>query len=133
MCQKCHKCFITVLQKTTDANINLPSNNRLEKGVITSIMLRKSGANTLKAYDGTTVASDAVINTAHLRVKNQNGMELTAPIPLSTLQRDVNNPEPLCVRWENIDPAQCSINMDGSIINSAHSIEIVFGLDCESC
>lgn len=133
MCKPCHNCFITLETLTNAAQISLPDNTRIRDGVVTSIFLRRSGSGTLKTAKGTTVASDAVIGTAHLSLKNTNGKEITAPIPLSSLQRDYNAPEPLCVNWRMIDLSQSSIVLDFAAATATHAIEIVFGIECKDC
>ena len=133
MCCKKHKCFITLETLTNSGNVSLPDSARIRTGKITSVLLRRSGTLTLKTVNGTTVASDAVIGTAHLRLRDQNGQEITAPIPLSSLQRDFNSPEPLAVDWTNVDPTQSTITLDFAGATATQAIEIVFGLDCEIC
>lgn len=132
-CNKKHKCFITLLTLTNGANIGLPDSNRIREGKITSVFLRRSGTLTLKAYNGATVATDAVVGTAHMTLKDKNGMEITSPIPLSSLQRDFNSPEPIAVDWSNIDPTQTAIVLDGAAATASHVIEIIFGLECNNC
>ena len=89
----------------------------------------------MKTINGTTIAPDTVINNCHLVVKNASGVEITAPLPLSVLQRDYNAPEPLCVSWQGIDPQQTEITIDTSAAgySASHAIEIIFGIECSTC
>lgn len=97
--------------------------------------MRKSGSGTLKNNQGQTLAADAVINTAHLQLKDVNGFAIGDQIPLNLLQRDVNSPEPLAVKWKNIDPTQCVITLDTSAAGYSATavIELIWGMDCDSC
>ena len=133
MCCKHHKCFITVEALTSSGSVNLPDSTRIRNGKVTSIQLRRSGALTLKTSKGVTVATDAVIGTGHLILKDSNGTEITSPLPLSSLQRDYTSPEPLAVSWVNVDLTQSNIVFDASVVNAAHAVEITFGLDCDNC
>ena len=132
-CNKAHQCFITLQTLTSAATVSLPDSARIRNGKVTSIFLRRSGTLTLKTAQGTTVASDAVIGTAHLTLKDLNGNELTSPIPLSSLQRDFNAPEPLHVMYEGIDLMQSTIVLDFAAATATQCIEIIFGLDCAQC
>lgn len=133
MCHKCHKCFITVEVLTAGDSISLPDNNQINKGRITSIQMRRSGTGTLKSSTGKTLATDAVVGTAHITLKNSNGVQIFAPLPLSTLQRDYNSPEPMCVNIEGVDLAQSPITLDGAAATATHVFEIIFGLECDKC
>ena len=133
MCCKPNQCFITIEALTNSAQISLPQSNRIQEGRVTSIMLRRSGSATLKSYTGNTLASDAVIATAHIRLKKLDGSEVTSPIPLSSLQRDFNSPDPLLVDWKNIDLTQSQIVLDFSVATATHVVEVIFGLDCTNC
>lgn len=133
MCKNCHECFITLTTLTDAATVALPDSARIRNGKVTSVFLRRSGSATLKTAAGIVVASDAVIGTAHLTLKNTNGEDITSPIPLSSLQRDYNNPEPLCVSWRNIDLTQSSIALDLAAATATQAIEVVFGLECKHC
>lgn len=131
MCCNKHKCFITLTQATTATQITLPDNSRIRNGVVTSIFMRRSGSATLKASNGATVASDAVVATANITLTNLNGEQVLAPFPLSALQRDYNSPEPLAVNWAQIDLTQSIITLTPA--NATDVIEIIFGLDCDFC
>ena len=132
MCNCKHKCFITVSAFTSSGSFTLPNSERINKGRVTSVMLRRSGASTLKNAAGATLATDAVIGTAHIAFKNSNGEEVTSPLPLSTLQRDYNNPDPLPVNWQGIDLGQTVITLDASAVTASHVVEIIFGLECDN-
>jgi len=134
MCNKCHKCFISVSTQTpTTGSTTLPDNQQINKGVITSIQMRRSGSLTLKNATGATVATDAVVGTAHITLKNSDGKQIFAPLPLSVLQRDFNAPDPLCVNIEGVDLAQSTINYDGAAATAAHVFELIFGIACDKC
>lgn len=128
-----HECFITLQTLADAAQVTLPDSARIRDGKVTSIQLRRAGSLTLKTYQGTTIVADTVIATAHIWVKNLNGQEIAAPIPLQTLQRDYNSPEPLKVDWSNVDLTQSTIVLDTTGVNAGECIEIIFGLDCTTC
>lgn len=129
-CNK-HQCFIT-LQALTSANqISLPDSSRIRNGRVTSIFVRRSGSLTLKSSTGADVASDSVIGTASLMLNNLNGEQILAPLPLSSLQRDYNSPEPLHVNWKQIDLTQSVITLTPA--NATDVVEVIFGLDCDFC
>lgn len=131
MCSKCHKCFITLEALTNASSITLPDNQQINKSKITSIQMRRSGALTLKSATGKTLATDAVVGTAHITLKNSNGLQLFAPLPLSTIQRDYNSPEPLCLNIEGVDLSQSTIVLDGAAAIATSVLEVIFGLDCQ--
>lgn len=131
MCCKKHQCFITLQTTTNSTQISLPDSSRIRNGKVTSIMLRRSGTLTLKSATGATLASDATIGTASIVVKDLNGNEITAPLPLSVLQRDYNSPEPLAVNWASVDLTQTTITIIPA--NATDVVEIIFGLDCDTC
>ena len=131
MCCKKHQCFITLISITNANQISLPDSSRIRNGKVTSIMMRRSGSLTLKTANGATVASDATIGTASIVVKDLNGNEITAPLPLSVLQRDYNSPEPLAVNWSSVDLTQTVITIAPA--NATDAVEIIFGLDCDTC
>lgn len=118
---------------TNSSNISLPDSTRIRDNTVTSVLLRRSGSLTLKTAKGTVIASDAIVGTAHITFKNTNGKEVTAPIPLSVLQRDYNSPDPLCVNWKNIDLTQTTIVLDGAAATATQAFEIVFGVECDAC
>lgn len=131
MCGKCESCTVPVSVLASGSNITLPDVDRLSKGTIRTILVRRSNGVTLKNINGQTLAADTVIATAHLRLTTKNGAE-TLVYPLSALQRDVNSPEALCVNLPEISLASSGIVLDttASGYNAAHVIEIVFGIDC---
>ena len=131
MCGCKHQCFITLQTLTNSTQISLPDSSRIRNGRVTSIMMRRSGSLTLKTAQGTTVASDATIGTGSIVVKDLNGNEITAPLPLSVLQRDYNEPEPLAVNWSSVDLTQTVITITPA--NATDAVEIIFGLDCDTC
>ena len=134
MCQQRHKCFITLQTLTNAATVGLPDNVRIRTGRVTSVQMRQS-SDALKSVQGTTLAVQAVINTAHVYFKDSNGREIAAPMPLNLLQRNTNAPEPLAVNWENIDPTQTQIILDTTAAgySATACIELIFGLDCDNC
>lgn len=132
MCCNKNRCFITLEALTpTSGTTVLPDNNRINNGQVVSIMMRRSGGATLKTAKGTTVASDAVVGTAHIVLVNNNGQKMFDPLPLSTLQRDYNNPAPLPVDLTGLDLAQSTITFDGTGATATHCFEIIFGLACD--
>lgn len=133
MCKSCHKCFVTVETLTNGSSVTLPDNNQINKSRITSIQMRRSGTLTLKSVTGKTLATDAIVGTAHLTLKNSSGVQIFAPLPLSALQRDYNSPEPMCVNIEGVDLAQSTIALDGAAATATHVFEIIFGLACDKC
>ncbi len=134
MCQQRHKCFITLQTLTNAAQIGLPDNVRIRTGRVTSVQMRQSSS-ALKSVQGTTLAVQAVIDTAHVYFKDSNGREIAAPMPLNLLQRNTSAPEPLAVNWENIDPTQTQIILDTTAVgySATACIELIFGLDCDNC
>ena len=134
MCQKCHQCFILLEPIIASANVNLPESNRIRNSTVTSVMVPRSGSATLYGKNGSVIAPDAVIQSSYLILKNANGTEI-ATLPLAHLQRDFNGPEPLCVKYLNIDPTQCAIIVNTGAAGYAvtQTIPITFGLDCDDC
>lgn len=134
MCQQRHKCFITIQTLTNAATVSLPDNVRIRKGRVTSVQMRQS-ADVLKSVQGTTLAVQAVINTAHVYFKDSNGKEIAAPMPLNTLQRNLSSPEPLAVNWTNVDPTQTQIILDTAAVgySATACFEFIFGIDCDNC
>ena len=106
----------------------------IRDGRIRSIWLRRSGSATLLTRLGTTVAADTVIDTAHLTLVNQKTKQVMV-IPLSTLQRDYNAPEPFAVDpdvYDGIDLSRSTITLSTSAAgyNATHAIEIMFEYEC---
>jgi hypothetical protein len=133
MCNKCHTCFVSVEAEIgATGTTKLPNLQRLAKGNVRSILVRKSGSGTLKSLSGKTLAPDSVVNTAHLTLKNANGYEIFSAMPMSVLQRDNNSPEPLCVNLEGgLDMEQSFIRFDTSGSTATHVFEVIFGLECD--
>lgn len=131
MCNKCISCSVPVSVPTNAAKIKFPDVDRLNKGTIRWLLVRRSGSATLKDINGDTLAADTVINTAHLTLMTKNGGE-TLVIPLSSLQRDYNAPEPQCVQLPAIASNSSFIQLDTSAADydTSHVIEIIFGIDC---
>lgn len=121
---------------TSGANLSLPDVAEIRDGYIRSIWLRRSGTATLLTRLGTTVAADTVIDTAHLTLVNQRSNQMMI-IPLSTLQRDFNSPEPFATDenlYAGIDLSRSSIVLSTGATgyNAAHAIELIFEYDCKN-
>lgn len=131
MCKNCHDCFITLQVVTSGAILNLPDNQRLRQNKIKAISMRRVAGGTYLSKTGATLAADTVTATAHLSLKNANGTELL-DMPLTQLQRDYNNPEPLCVDYEQVDPTASTIVLSTSASGySATAVfEITFEISC---
>jgi len=125
---------VTAEVLTNAAIINLPLavNERIQNHTLTSIMVPRSGSTTLKSATGKTVASDAVIATAHLVLKDSNGKEVVT-IPLWNLMRDYNSPEPMRGEWIGVDVTQSQIILDLTAATVTQVIEITFGYACKTC
>lgn len=119
---------------TSSNNLPLPDSSRIRNGKVRSLQIRRAGSATLYDINGATLAADSVVAGAHLIVNNANGFNI-APIPLQTLQRDYNNPEPMRVKWLNIDPTQCRIvlNTAASGYSATAVIELLWELECDEC
>ena len=137
MCNKTHQCFITLETLTLTASgmtsAVLPDNNQINRGKVVSIQMRRSGSLTPKSVTGKTLATDAVVATGHLILKNAQGQIIFNPIPLQTLQRDYNAPEPLECSVQGIDLAQSSIVYDGSVATATSVFEVIFEVACNTC
>jgi len=134
MCQQKHR-FITTIQVTTNGgNLRLPDVAEIRDGNIRSIWLRRAAGGTLITRMGDTVAADTVIATAHLTLVNQKMVQV-AIIPLQSLQRDFNSPEPLATDenvYAGVDLSRSSIVLDTNAAGYSATavIEIMFEYDC---
>lgn len=133
MCKaNCVACTVAVSVLTNGGVINLPDVDRLNKGTIRSVLIRRNPTGTTrKNIKGQTLAADTVTATAHLTLVTKNGME-TLVIPLESVQRDFNAPDALQVCLPDIATSSSYITLDTSAsgYNSAHVIELIFGIDC---
>jgi hypothetical protein len=133
MCQSnCNKLItsVTISATTSGPNINFPDNSRIRDSKVVAISVRRSGSNTLYDQNGNTLAADTVIAGAHIRLVDLSGLELQR-LPISTLQRDFNSPEPQCFNMDHIDPIQSSINLNTAAAGYSATavIEMTFYLD----
>ena len=83
---------------------------------------------------GNDLAVWTVLNSSYLYIKTQNATTL-APIPLSMIVRNYQNPEPLRVDWELVDPTQSyiQINTGAAGYSATAAFVLVFGIDCDAC
>ncbi len=134
MCKNCLGCVIATSTQTASDTNELKYSERLNKKRLTHVWMRVAGG-VQKDKSGATLASLGVIKTAHLKLVDGTGNEVWT-MPLESLQRDFNGPDPLCIRNLNIDSSQCVITLDtgASGYNAAHVIELLWGIECpEMC
>jgi hypothetical protein len=135
MCNCCStQCTIVLNAPASASVISLPESNRIRGGRVRSISTRRLGSATGKASNGATLVSDAVMETAHLKILSANGTEIWE-MPLHYLMRDYNSPAPTKCDIRGIDPTQCQITFDTSVSGYAATqvFEIIFELDCNAC
>ena len=134
MCQKCHKCTVTLETLTNGGIVTLPNDQRVAGSRILSINVRRSGSATLKSKTGKTLAADTVINNCHLKLVDKGGLTIVDE-PLSNFQRDHNSPEPRCVNYDSISLESSQIVVDTAATGYAATsvIEITFEIDCDQC
>jgi len=127
---KCLNCVIPV-SVVTAAEINqVPYTERINNNKVTHIWVR-TASGVQKDVNGNTLAASGVIKTAHLRLMSADGNEQWK-IPIESLQRDTNYPEPFCVGNLDIDSSQCQIILDtgASGYSATAVIELLFGIVC---
>lgn len=131
MCNTCYSCSISISVPTNGAVVNLPQTNRLDGSKLLSVFIRRNASGTRKDDQGKTLAADTVIFTAHLHLFNKNGTEVLQ-MPLESLQRDFNSPEPLRLCRREIDTASSYIRLDTAAAgyNADHVIELVCEYEC---
>ena len=135
MCNCCPtKCTTVLLATTSSGSITLPESNRIRKGIIRSVAMRRLNGVAAKAYNGQLLAVDTVTISAHLSLKDANGTEIWQ-MPLQYLQRDFNDTAWQKCNIRNIDPTQSTITLDtGAAGYLATSVfELTFELDCDEC
>jgi len=136
MCNCCgSKCTVMVLVTTSSGQLTLPETNRITNGVVKGIGMRRLNGVAATANNGTTLAVDAVVMSAHLSLKTSNGTEVLA-IPMQYLQRDFNSPEWMKVNnLENIDLTQSTVvlNTGAAGYLATSVLEILFEIDCDGC
>ena len=137
MCNCKHRCFELQEVVTNAANVSLPDNTRIRNNLITSIYVQPSdpaGTLTYKSPLNLSIASWSVLNSAYLNIVTANGTKL-AQLPVAMLLRTTAYPEPLQVSWAEVDPTQCSIqiNTGAAGYSDTAAIVIVFGLACDVC
>lgn len=135
MCNCCrHNCFLTISVQTTGSNIKFPESERLRQNKILSVSARRANGQVKLTPEGWQIAADTVVYSSHLNLVD-NSAKPVAQIPVETLWRDTNAPEPLAVDWSNIDPTQSyiTLNTASAGYNAANAIELVFEIACPPC
>ena len=122
---------------TASQIIGLTDISEIREGRLRGLWLPRSGSATLYTKSGLVVAADSVIAGAHLTLANSNNTQVMV-IPLISLQRDYNSPEPFELDpdvYDGIDLSRSSImlNTSASGYNAAHAIEIVFSYEKITC
>lgn len=122
---------------TSAQQVSFQDNTRIRMNKVISIMVQSPDPAETQTYLsplGNNLAVWTVLNSSYLYIKNQDGRTL-APIPLSMIVRNYNNPEPLRVSWELVDPTQSfvQINTGAAGYSATAAFVFVFGIDCNEC
>lgn len=122
---------------TSASIIGLTDIAEIREGKLRGLWLPRSGSATLYTKSGLVVAADSVIAGAHLILANSNNTQVMV-IPMISLQRDYNSPEPFDLdpeTYDGIDLSRSSImlNTSASGYNAAHAIELVFSYEKKVC
>lgn len=135
MCNCTHQCFYTLQVVTSSPSVNLPNAQRIRENRVISIHIPDFGSTQGYGVNGANVADNTVIAGGYLYLKDSSGFTLCDPIPLWSLLRNSNSPEPLKVNYTQIDPEASVVTLNTSAANYAATdvIPIVFELSCTQC
>jgi hypothetical protein len=135
MCQCTHQCFYTLQVVTSSGSVNLPNAQRIRENRVISIQIPDFGSTQGYGANGADAAPNSVLAGGYLYLKDATGFTLCDPIPLWSLLRNSNSPEPLKVNYEKIDPeaSVITLNTSASGYSATDVIPIVFELSCTQC
>jgi len=115
--------------------VKFPDNADIRDGKILSILVRRSGDETLYTQTGAEVVADSVIAGATITLVNARNVNVFVG-PMSMLQRDYNSPEPFHVNpnaYGGIDLTRSQVAIRTADIDADKAIEVVFEYECKHC
>lgn len=135
MCCQKHTCVVVVETPANATIVKFPDNADIRDGRIRSILVRRSGDETLYTQSGAEVISDAAVAGATITLVNARNIQVFQG-PMSILQRDYNAPEPYTVdpdAYGGIDLTRSQVALRSNDVDPTKAVEVVFEYECRHC
>lgn len=135
MCCQKHTCIVVVETPANATVVKFPDNADIRDGKIRSILVRRSGDETLYTQSGAEVIADSAVAGATITLVNARNIQVLVA-PLSMLQRDFNSPEPYPVdpdAYGGIDLTRSQVAIRTADVDADKAVEVVFEYECKQC
>ena len=135
MCCQKHTCVVVVETPASATIVKFPDNADIRDGKIRSILVRRSGDETLYSQSGAELIGDAAVAGATIMLVNARNIQVLVA-PMSMLQRDFNAPEPYNVdpdAYGGIDLTRSQVALRSSDVDADKAVEVVFEYECKHC